>query len=298
MDPALLAQASSMVPTPFNLVESIGQAFQQKNQQRYNRQMYELQRDDAIKFWGLQNDYNSPTSQVARLKSAGLNPAFAYGGANTGGSIQVPDIAPSSFRDPKVEGGPRLDPLLSADLRIKNAQANNLETQSYVLKQELALKELATRRGQFDLDFLTETRPFDADFHRERLRGLTTQIDLSINKDAREAAQLSTNVAEAVSRMESLLVGRAKSQVEIAQIRVHTDNLRKEGKIKDWEVMLTKNNINPHDPMWARMLGSLLAKGFGLPDEKPDAPGYYKGEKLGAFPRPNSFTAPTHPRRN
>ena len=44
-------------------------------------------------------------------------------------------------------------------------------------------------------------RGISADYRRESLRQLTTSIDLSIRKDAREAVSLSTTVQEAAERM-------------------------------------------------------------------------------------------------
>lgn len=44
-----------------------------------------------VEFWNMQNQYNRPSAQVARLKEAGLNPALAYGQggnvSNTAGQL-------------------------------------------------------------------------------------------------------------------------------------------------------------------------------------------------------------------
>lgn len=60
-------------------------------QRREDLYWYNKQRDDAIAAWNMQNDYNSPTAQMARLKAAGLNPMLVYGSGdvtgNTSGSI-------------------------------------------------------------------------------------------------------------------------------------------------------------------------------------------------------------------
>lgn len=53
------------------------------------KQAYENQ----VKFWNMQNEYNTPSAQVSRLKDAGLNPALAYGQggnvANTAGQLST-----------------------------------------------------------------------------------------------------------------------------------------------------------------------------------------------------------------
>ena len=57
-----------------------------------------------IKFWQMQNKYNDPAQQMARLKKAGLNPALIYGSGatNTGvaGSIAPSKPAPYNIKDP------------------------------------------------------------------------------------------------------------------------------------------------------------------------------------------------------
>lgn len=49
--------------------------------------------ENQVKFWNMQNEYNTPSAQVNRLKEAGLNPALAYGQggnvANTAGQLST-----------------------------------------------------------------------------------------------------------------------------------------------------------------------------------------------------------------
>lgn len=57
-----------------------------------------------IKFWQMQNAYNTPAQQMARLKKAGLNPALIYGSGstNTGiaGSVAPSKPAPYNIKNP------------------------------------------------------------------------------------------------------------------------------------------------------------------------------------------------------
>ncbi|AXQ65644.1 MAG: DNA pilot protein [Microviridae sp.] len=66
------------------------------------RQKYADQQN--IKFWQMQNAYNTPAQQMARLKKAGLNPALIYGSGatNTGvaGSIAPSKPAPYNIKNP------------------------------------------------------------------------------------------------------------------------------------------------------------------------------------------------------
>lgn len=56
-----------------------------------------------IKFWNMQNAYNTPKEQMKRLKDAGLNPNLIYGSnANTGtaGSVAPSKASPYSVQNP------------------------------------------------------------------------------------------------------------------------------------------------------------------------------------------------------
>lgn len=86
--------------------------------------------------WNLQNQYNSPSQQVARLKAAGLNPAIAYGGNSsvTGNS----DPAPNLDYGDVIASSPVIDPTVAsnvfsqlanvtADVDLKRAQTENYQ---------------------------------------------------------------------------------------------------------------------------------------------------------------------------
>lgn len=57
-----------------------------------------------IRFWQMQNEYNTPANQMKRLQEAGLNPNLIYGSgsANTGvaGSIALSKPAPYNVKNP------------------------------------------------------------------------------------------------------------------------------------------------------------------------------------------------------
>lgn len=87
----------------------LGGLFGASNQERANQQsmelarynwanqkaMYEDQKQYNLDMWNRNNEYNSPTAQMARLKEAGLNPNLVYGNGATATS-QGPASAPSA----------------------------------------------------------------------------------------------------------------------------------------------------------------------------------------------------------
>jgi hypothetical protein len=95
-----------------------------------------------IKFWKMQNAYNTPTKQMERLQEAGLNPNLIYGSgqANTGvaGSISASKAAPYNIQNPvpsAINGA-----LLQSQIGVNNSnQIKNLATaaQSKSAKQQI-----------------------------------------------------------------------------------------------------------------------------------------------------------------
>jgi len=276
MDPTLLLSAAQDFPGPMDLVGQVGSAMQQRNAQRWSLAMYERQRRDALEFWGVQNAYNSPQQQMQRYQAAGLNPNLIYGQSNTGGSIQVPDASPVDFREPKFQGRTSMNPLLFADLRIKNAQANNLETQTEVIRQDASLRAWQAKRAGLDYSLEESLYSVNSDARRAGLQKTRVETEVLLNRDAREAAMNASSISEAAERMLTLreqrintVLDRTKSYSEIRRLNAETARIRqsielskKEGILKDLDVKFSKDNIRPGDPLWYRLLSQSLSELF------------------------------------
>jgi hypothetical protein len=86
-----------------------------------------------VEFWNMQNKYNTPKAQMARLKDAGLNPALIYGSGatNTGvaGSIAPSKAASYNIKDPTPTALNAA--MLGSQIRLQDSQSrkNNAETE-------------------------------------------------------------------------------------------------------------------------------------------------------------------------
>lgn len=271
-----------------SILNSTGQARQNAASLAFAREMYERQKTDNLAFWNLQNDYNSPANQMARFKAAGLNPNLIYGQGNAGnaGSLSAPSTTTPQFQNTRPGDALTSLSALSAiyDLDIKAAQVDNLRAQNSVILQDAVLRAAqvastttGTEKTQFDLDFLRDTRSISLEAKREALRQLRTNIDLSISQNARDAVKDATSVQEAITRMGNMVEQRKTMQVQrahtradiqrirtdVGRIREATQNLRQDSRLKQLDIDLRKQGINPHDPMWARIVGRLIQKFFG-----------------------------------
>lgn len=71
----------------------------QKNRE-YNMMLARQQNQWNLEQWQRENDYNSPTSQMARLRQAGLNPDLMYGQGTTGNSAGSPEMTSGAPSEP------------------------------------------------------------------------------------------------------------------------------------------------------------------------------------------------------
>lgn len=139
-------------------------------QEKYRKLAFQ----DSVDFWKQQNEYDNPSNQVSRLRSAGLSPLSEFGVQGSQGLSSVQGVDGSQFQ----ADGARLPSLelaqlamqkesLDADINLKNAQADKLrgdtrdpdETkrgqalENNLLEQRVIGEKLANRIAQNDAEF-------------------------------------------------------------------------------------------------------------------------------------------------
>jgi len=90
LDPSALVSAGANLAG--GVVNSIFGNKTARDNQQHAEHLYKMQRDDGLKFWEMQNSYNSPEQQMQRMQKAGLNPALMYGQGTTGNASSAPDV--------------------------------------------------------------------------------------------------------------------------------------------------------------------------------------------------------------
>lgn len=136
---------------------------QQENEKAYQR---------SLKMWNLQNEYNSPTQQMARIRAAGLNPNLVYGNGVTGNSAgSTPQYEPAKFNAPTMQAyrgwNLGISDATSQYLayRTAKAQVDNMEAQNSLIRQQAATEATrqanlaaSTSRSEFDLNMAKELK--------------------------------------------------------------------------------------------------------------------------------------------
>lgn len=255
-------------------INAISQGSMNRKTRQWSEKMYQQQYADNLAFWRMQNEYNDPTNQMARLKAAGLNPALLYGSSSSGasgqaGPVNTPDVQPVQYRTPQwgdaFTGGVTgfLDAIYAMD--IKQATLDNLRADNTVKLEEAALKAAqtaqaaaGTARSKFDLEFETEMRSISADARRENLRKIKADTRYQLDENERRAALTSQSLKEGTERILNMRLDRARTRAEIDRIKAIEANLKRTGILDDMEIEMRKLGLSWNDDLRARIIARVL----------------------------------------
>lgn len=128
--------------------------------------------EQNLRMWHMQNEYNSPASQIARLRAAGLNPNLIYGSPDN--TAQAP---PSKGVSEGHAG--QVDPMVAMN-------ALNILKQMELVDADIALKESQARN--FDSD--TERQNLENDVFPQKFSASMQEVFSRINVNNAEADKL------------------------------------------------------------------------------------------------------------
>lgn len=225
------------------LAGSIWQSSQTKKQ---NKRLREEQQAD----WEKQMEYNSPKSQMDRLKEAGLNPNLVYGnGADA-------TIGPPPSRTSYEERTPDLTSIAGQALQFMQARANISQTEA----QTAAIK--ASTEGQEFENKLKQKIGLDkmSDKYAIELSRLTTQEakefrefevwseiafsggdwkDFKVDRRGTYSTDKNTLIAKAIK------AGFTQTVLGVSRAQTDLDIRKAEQIIKEFEASLTDFGISP-----------------------------------------------------
>lgn len=211
-----------------------------KQQVNDNYEQWKRQNAWDLSMWGLNNDYNSASSQVQRLRDAGINPALAFssGQAGTASNIQSSQGQPGSV--PSAPGVPHTQPFqpdmsgvlsasdILANMQLKQSEVDrnnsqgglygsqmNLNTQAYGQNNELFPYQLdynkwLAREKKYD-SYLRET---EVDFANKTFMDRAKQYSLDNSLKVSQRALLGLQ-ADAQQELNKYIP--AKEQASIFQ---------------------------------------------------------------------------------
>lgn len=117
-----------------------------RKQYQYQSRLMDKQNQQQIDFWKMNNEYNTPFNQRARLEQAGLNPDLMYGGSGNMYQSQMPGAASGSA--PNVDYGSFSDNLRFAmQAQVMDAQVSKIEMENKLIAEQ-ALSQASLRELQ------------------------------------------------------------------------------------------------------------------------------------------------------
>lgn len=245
---------------------------------RWAEQQYGKQRADALADWEMQNQYNSPAAQYARLKASNINPRLMYGNSsNMPASATMRSSDPGSYRPvvPNIDATGFTNSLLVGyDLRAKQAQTDNLKEQLNVLKAEALLKSqttaslaVNTARNQFDLDLAQKLQTNTIEQATANLQKTYADTAFTLDANERAAAMQGYNIRTATENVLNLRASRAKTDAERNQINQAIKNLKTDNQIKEQDLKLKQKGIQPHDSAFTRAVQDAVNKYLPTPEK-------------------------------
>lgn len=237
MDPFIIgAGISTIGNVGANMIQNTGSKRSQRRANKYN-----------VAQWRRQNAYNDPSSQMQRLRNAGLNPNLIYGTSPTSATGNASPITPGKA-EPYQFDNPLKDVMAYANVKNTEATTDNLKEQNKVLVQEALLKAaqtgqigIQTSKTKFDLELAEELRNTSLEAAKENLRSLKanaygTELDNYVKSQTQ------------------------KDQIEDIQARARLAKANETGQnlqnsLLDLEKELRRLGIERGDPWYFRILG-------------------------------------------
>lgn len=153
--PAMLAPLAMQAAG--TLIQGGIQSIFNQGEHRRNLTYYNMQRQDALNDWRMNNAYNDPSAQVERLKKAGFSP-YHVGGAQ---SVVAGGIA-KQLNAPRMADAPRAYQVNQAtntmNMQLGLEQLNNLRVQNEKLRAETESVKEDTRAKQLSYSVDSETK--------------------------------------------------------------------------------------------------------------------------------------------
>lgn len=198
-----------------------------------------------VDFWNMQNEYNHPAAQRARLEEAGFNPAMMYGQSASGvagnaGDVGRPERAKFQMDNPMNQLH------RFADVGVKNAQIDNVKAQTTVNLEQAALisaktaSEILNKHGKnLDNTLKREILQTSVDAKKETTRQLELQtIGLQIDNMVK-------------SRTAASIIKRHFYQAASAAENVRY--IKSGTRLRELETQLKKEGLE-NSPFWARWI--------------------------------------------
>lgn len=260
---AYVAAGAQMASTSASIIAN--SSINEKTRE-WNEKMADRSRQWAKDDWNMQNEYNSPTAQMARLKAAGLNPNLIYGkgaGDMTSGAVRSSDTPQWNPKPGNYEGfGQSI--MAFIDIKFKEQQMENMRTQMALLNQDQTLKNLMIDRtawdNQFKKDHNIGPSGTSSDYLASQIKGAEIKNSIAENELQVLEAIKPQSIQKAAEIILNMRMERTKDQTQVNLMKQQIENLKQDNRLKKFDEDLRKQGIMPGTPWYVKAITSFLDK--------------------------------------
>lgn len=236
-------------------INAISTGSMNRRTRRFTERMWNLQGQRELDYWNLQNAYNDPSAQMARLRNAGLNPNLVYGtGATTeAAGLQAKQAHQANFKAPQIDLASVAQQAImtrqaEANIRRTNAETEAIETRTAghefqnELNRTIGIDKMVERYDWATDEIAIRSQKANAEFEAWKASGFGKMRFDDPNSPLAKAQR----------------AGLEKSITDLENARKLGDLRQSERVIKEFEANLARNGISPNSPWYAKILGTLL----------------------------------------
>lgn len=296
MNPALIPLIVGGVQTITDLIQGRSNQKKQEKQNQldweHTKELYQMQRNDAVTDWEKNNAYNSPEQQMNRLRQAGLNPHLVYGkGAeNTAVMTRSSSVTPVKQETPKLDisgisnGITRyqqvkmqqvqtdninaLTAVAKEDAILRAAQTANTISQTaktrFETQQAMELKEMVIERAKLENEKLRADTLYTLDENDRRHLATSANIKLTLEQIVTEklqqaklkaSTQLDTaSKQKTLEEIKNLETARENLTQQTKESQSRQKSIDLENEFKEADKILMEKGIMRDDPRWYKVI--------------------------------------------
>lgn len=217
-----------------------------REQNKANMELAKYKYDRDVEMWNMQNEYNTPSAQMARFAQAGLNPNFMYGQGTAGNATSAP-----SYETPTINAYTQQDYGIGAAAaggfdaymkaitfenqnRVSNSviAKNNADAAGQLIQNSGLLIDNA--RKEFDLGILKKYRADQIESTLAQtyanIRNLSTTSDLNEVRTMSEGVRTELLQQQVSHEIEKTNLTRVQKALVYSQISHISANIKKIGE--------------------------------------------------------------------
>lgn len=192
-----------------------------------------------IDLWRMNNEYNHPSSQMARLREAGLNPNLIYGDSVSGASGTSSSPPPTAEHRTANIGNPIANYQRVESTKLQN---DNLRAQNTVLQADADLKAVQAIKTALEGDIKGIDKDVAEETINNRIIKIQAESETAFDKNRLHKQQTQMNL---FTKKQQTILKQGNYMERIRKMAQNAQNLtnsEKLSELRQLEIQLKKDN--------------------------------------------------------